>query len=119
MGCISMKSISSSIISLVHVTVFFLHFGVSSFPAIFAQVNSVVVIIYIHKFMLIRILSSDWSISIQVPSKFNSIQFKALFRVDINHTNNTSSNELLKSTKLKVERKIGCISIPSKSVQVF
>ena len=29
---------------------------------------------------------------------FNSIQFKALFRVDINHTYNTSSNELLKST---------------------
>ena len=30
---------------------------------------------------------------------FNSIQFKALFRVDINHTyRNTSSNELLKST---------------------
>ena len=28
----------------------------------------------------------------------NSIQFKALFRVDINHTYNTSSNELLKST---------------------
>jgi hypothetical protein len=27
-----------------------------------------------------------------------SIQFKALFRVDINHTYNTSSNELLKST---------------------
>jgi hypothetical protein len=35
-----MKSIRSSIISLVHVTVFFLHFGVSSFPAIFAQVNT-------------------------------------------------------------------------------
>ena len=31
-------------------------------------------------------------------STFNSIQFKALFRVDINHTYNTSSNELLKST---------------------
>ena len=31
-------------------------------------------------------------------NKFNSIQFKALFRVDINHTYNTSSNELLKST---------------------
>ena len=30
----------------------------------------------------------------------NSIQFKALFRVDINHTYNTSSNELLKSTML-------------------
>ena len=30
--------------------------------------------------------------------QFNSIQFKALFRVDINHTYNTSSNELLKST---------------------
>ena len=29
---------------------------------------------------------------------FNSIQFKVLFRVDINHTYNTSSNELLKST---------------------
>jgi hypothetical protein len=29
----------------------------------------VVVIIYIHKLMLIRILSSDWPISIQVPSK--------------------------------------------------
>jgi hypothetical protein len=29
----------------------------------------VVVIICIHKLMLIRILSSDWSISIQVPSK--------------------------------------------------
>jgi len=28
----------------------------------------------------------------------NSIQFKVLFRVDINHTYNTSSNELLKST---------------------
>jgi hypothetical protein len=28
----------------------------------------------------------------------NSIQFKALFRVDVNHTYNTSSNELLKST---------------------
>jgi hypothetical protein len=28
----------------------------------------------------------------------NSIQFKALFRVDINHTYNTSSNDLLKST---------------------
>ena len=27
-----------------------------------------------------------------------SIQFKALFRVDINHTYDTSSNELLKST---------------------
>ena len=26
--------------------------------------------------------------------------FKALFRVDINHTYNTSSNELLKSTKV-------------------
>jgi hypothetical protein len=39
----------------------------SSFPAIFAQ--HVVVIIYIHKLMLIRILSSDWSISSQVPSK--------------------------------------------------
>jgi hypothetical protein len=32
-----MKSIRSSIISLVHVTVFFLHVGVSSLPAIFAQ----------------------------------------------------------------------------------
>ena len=30
--------------------------------------------------------------------RVNSIQFKALFRVDINHTYNTSSNELLKST---------------------
>ena len=29
--------------------------------------------------------------------RFNSIQFKVLFRVDINHTYNTSSNELLKS----------------------
>jgi hypothetical protein len=29
-----------------------------------------------------------------------SIQFKALFRVDIHHTYNTSSNELLKSTRL-------------------
>jgi hypothetical protein len=32
-----MKSIRSSIISLVHATVFFLHVGVSSLPAIFAQ----------------------------------------------------------------------------------
>jgi hypothetical protein len=31
-----------------------------------------------------------------------SIQFKALFRVDINHTYNTSSNELLKSTSIKL-----------------
>ena len=46
----------------------------------------VVVIIYIHKLMLIRILSSDWSISIQVPSKlkknrmhFYSIQVVQVF----------------------------------------
>ena len=35
---------------------------------------------------------------IKYSIQFNSIQFKALFRVDINHTYNTSSNELLKST---------------------
>jgi tRNA (Thr-GGU) A37 N-methylase len=53
-----------------------------AFEAIYEPMQHVVVIMYIHKLMLIRILSSDWSISIQVP-------------------------------------KIGCISIPSKSVQVF
>ena len=31
-------------------------------------------------------------------ARYISIQFKALIRVDINHTYNTSSNELLKST---------------------
>ena len=40
----------------------------------------------------------DLAISKRQRGQFNSIQFKALFRVDINHTYNTSSNELLKST---------------------
>jgi hypothetical protein len=51
----------------------------------FAQhVSLWVVIIYIHKLMLIRMLSSDWPISIQVPSKlkknrmhFYSIQVRS------------------------------------------
>ena len=50
----------------------------------------VVVIIYIHKLMLIRILSSDWSISIQVPSKlkknrmnFYSIQVRSSFLIQV------------------------------------
>ena len=81
MGCISMKSIRSSIISLVHVTVFW-SFLFSHHPC----TTRVFVIIYIHKLMLIRILSSDWSISIQVPSKlkknrmhFYSIQVVQVF----------------------------------------
>jgi hypothetical protein len=87
MGCISMRSIRSSIISLVHATVFFLHVGLSSLPAIFAQhVSLWVVIIYIHKLML----SSDWPISIQVPSKlkknrmhFYSIQVRSSFWIQV------------------------------------
>ena len=89
MGCISMMSIRSSIISLVHATVFFLHFGVSSFSRRLCTTR-VVVIIYIHKLMLIRILSSDWSISIQVPSKlkkkrmhFYSIQVRSSFLIQV------------------------------------
>ena len=35
---------------------------------------------------------------LKTPTRRCSIQFKALFRVDINHTYNTISNELLKST---------------------
>ena len=104
MGCISMKSIRSSIISLVHVTVFFLHFGVSSFPAIFAQ--HVVVIIYIHKLILIRILSSDWSISIQVSSKlktnrmhFYSIQVRSSFLIQVS---------CMVYTIKKLEWRLGC-----------
>ena len=47
------------------------------------------------------IISNTLGLSIQ----FNSIQFKALFRVDINHTYNTSSNELLKSTMVNILNK--------------
>ena len=100
MGCISMKSIRSSIISLVHATVFFLHVGVSSLPAIFAQhVSLWVVIIYIHKLMLIRMLSSDWPISIQVPSKlkknrmhFYSIQVRSSFLIQVSCMYTRSKN---------------------------
>ena len=38
----------------------------------------------------------------RAESSFNSIQFKALFRVDINHTYNTSSNDLLKSHSIEL-----------------
>ena len=87
MGCISMKSISSSIISLVHVTVFFLHFGVSSFLAIFAQVNT----------------CSCYYLHSQIDADKDSV----FWLVNLH------------PSSIQVERKIGCISIPSKSVQVF
>ena len=87
MGYISMKSISSSIISLVHVTVFFLHFGVSSFPAIFAQVNTCSCY-YLHSQIDADKDSFFWLVNLHPSS-------------------------------IQVERKIGCISIPFKSVQVF
>jgi hypothetical protein len=35
---------------------------------------------------------------IEIITLYSIHSFKALFRVDINHTYNTSSNELLKST---------------------
>jgi hypothetical protein len=73
-----MKSIRSSIISLVHVTVFFLHFGVSSFPAIFVQVNSVVVIIYIHKLML---GIHDTSFASKSPFKFLEFKFLIVYTI--------------------------------------
>jgi hypothetical protein len=82
-----MKSISSSIISLVHVTVFFLHFEVSSFPAIFAQVNTCSCY-YLHSQIYADKDSVFWLVNLHPSS-------------------------------IQVERKIGCISIPSKSVQVF
>jgi hypothetical protein len=47
----------------------------------------------------------------------DSIQFKALFRVDINHTYNTSSNELLKSTM--VYKKIKNIILGIKIKQFY
>jgi hypothetical protein len=54
------------------------------------RTTRVVVIIYIHKLMLIRILFSDWSISIQAPSKlkksrmhFYSIQVRSSFLIQV------------------------------------
>jgi hypothetical protein len=76
-----MKSIRSSIISLVHVIVFFLHFGVSSFPAIFAQQCSCY---YLHS---------------QIDADKDSV----FWLVNLHSS----------------WKKIGCISIPSKSVQLF
>ena len=87
MGCISMKSIRSSIISPCNCL----------FPAFWSFLFSrhlcttrVVVIIYIHKLMLIRIMFSDWSIPIQVPSKlkknrmhFYSIQVRSSFLIQV------------------------------------
>jgi hypothetical protein len=45
-----------------------------------------------HIILVVSIATIKW------PWDIYSIQFKVLFRVDINHTYNTSSNELLKST---------------------
>jgi hypothetical protein len=57
----------------------FVYFRLSDLAAIIFSLKNitniglrVVVIIYIHKLMLIRILSSDWPISIQVPSKLGA-----------------------------------------------
>ena len=68
--------------------------------------NTVVVIIYIHKLMLIRILSSDWSISIQVPSKlkknrmhFYSIQVRSSFLIQVS---------CMVYTIKKLEWRLGC-----------
>jgi hypothetical protein len=46
---------------------------------------------------------------VQNPVFWNSIQFKALFRIDINHTYNTSSNELLKSTMAELSKSPSCL----------
>jgi hypothetical protein len=50
-----------------------------------------------HRPVAHRILNFNYTQNGNIVT-VNSIQFKALFRVDINHTYNTSSNELLKST---------------------
>ena len=71
----------------------------------------VVVIIYIHKLMLIRILSSDWSISIQVPSKlkknrmhFYSIQVRSSFLIQVSCMVYTIKKLEFK----KLEWRLGC-----------
>jgi hypothetical protein len=48
---------------------------------------------------------------------FNSIQFKALFGVDINHTYNTSSNEFLKSTMVYKNTYNLCNSIQTQDTE--
>jgi hypothetical protein len=71
----------------------------------------VVVIIYIHKLMLIRILSSDWSISIHVPSKlkknrmhFYSIQVRSSFLIQVSCVVCTIKKLEFK----KLEWRLGC-----------
>jgi hypothetical protein len=52
-------------------------------------------------FLLLKFTCVEFQVRITKndnKTAYNSIQFKALFTVDINHTYNTSSNELLKST---------------------
>ena len=46
-------------------------------------------------------------------------KFKALFRVDINHTYNTSSNELLKSTMAYNKHTIMHTNILNKNIHQF
>ena len=71
----------------------------------------VVVIIYIHKLMLIRILSSDWPISIQVPSKlkknrmhFYFIQVRSSFLIQVSCMVYTIKKLEFK----KLEWRLGC-----------
>jgi hypothetical protein len=106
MGCISMKSISSSIISLV------LHFGVSSFPAIFAQVNTCSCY-YLHSQ-----IDADKEICLligQSPSKFHpswkknrrhfySIQVRSSFLIQVSCMVYTIKKLEFK----KLEWRLGC-----------
>jgi hypothetical protein len=109
MGCISMKSIRSSIISLVHVPIFSCILEFPLFPP--SLHTCVVVIMYIHKLMLIRILSSDWSISIQFhPSwkknrmHFYSIQVRSSFLIQVSCMVYTIKKLEFK----KLEWRLGC-----------
>ena len=85
MGCISMKSIRSSIISLVLVTVFFLHFGFPLFPP---SLHNTCSCYYLHSQIDADKDSVFWLVNLHPSS-------------------------------IQVGKKIGCISIPSKSVQIF
>jgi hypothetical protein len=108
MGCISMKSISSSIISLVHVTVFFLHFGVSSFPAIFAQVNTCSCY-YLHSQIDADKDSVFWLVNLHPSWKknrmhFYSIQVRSSFLIQVSCMVYTIKKLEFK----KLEWRLGC-----------
>ena len=85
MECISMKSIRSSIISLVHVTIFFC---ILEFPLFPPSLHNMCSCYYVHSQIDADKDSVFWLVNLHPSS-------------------------------IQAERKIGCISIPSKSVQVF